>query len=69
MCSIGKSIDKVSRYFLYRDTKKYRDIRDTSIVINLVSQNLVTQNRMAYRIQRFAKLKAVARQFTRLNFF
>ena len=32
MCSIGKSIDKVSRYFWYRDTKKYRDIRDTSIV-------------------------------------
>ena len=23
MCSIDKSIDKVSRYFWYRDTKKY----------------------------------------------
>ena len=32
MCSIDKSIDKVSRYFWYRDTKKYRGIRDTSIV-------------------------------------
>jgi len=32
MCSIDKSIDKVSRYLWYRDTKKYRDIRDTSIV-------------------------------------
>ena len=27
-----KSIDKVSRYFWYRDTKKYRGLRDTSIV-------------------------------------
>ena len=26
------SIDKVSRYFWYCDTKKYRGIRDTSIV-------------------------------------
>jgi len=32
MCSIDKSIDKVSRYLWYRDTKKYRGIRDTSIV-------------------------------------
>jgi len=32
MCSIDKSIDKVSQYFWYRDTKKYRGIRDTSIV-------------------------------------
>jgi len=32
MCSIDKSIDKISRYFWYRDTKKYRGIRDTSIV-------------------------------------
>ena len=32
MCSIDKSIDKVSRYYWYRDTKKYRGIRDTSIV-------------------------------------
>ena len=32
MCSIDKSIDKVSRYLWYRDTNKYRDIRDTSIV-------------------------------------
>ena len=27
MCSIDKSIDKVSRYLWYRDTKKYRDTR------------------------------------------
>jgi len=32
MCSIDKSIDKVSRYFWYRDTEKYRGIHDTSIV-------------------------------------
>jgi len=32
MCSIDKSIDKVSRYYWYRDTKKYRGICDTSIV-------------------------------------
>jgi len=32
MCSIDKSIDKVSRYFWYCDTKKYRGIHDTSIV-------------------------------------
>ena len=32
MCSIDKSIDKVSRYFWYRDTKKYRGTRNTSIV-------------------------------------
>jgi len=32
MCSIDKSIDKVSRYFWYRDIKKYRGVRDTSIV-------------------------------------
>ena len=32
MWSIDKSIDKVLRYFWYRDTKKYRGTRDTSIV-------------------------------------
>jgi len=31
-CSIDKKYRKVLRYFWYRDTKKYRGIRDTSIV-------------------------------------
>jgi len=32
MCSIDKSIDKVSRYFWYRDISKYRQYRPSLIV-------------------------------------
>ena len=33
MCSIDKSIDKVSRYFWYRDISKYRQYRPSLVAV------------------------------------
>jgi len=67
MCSIDKSIDKVSRYFWYRDISKYRQYRPSlQCVMEVVLKPLQVQRKRSPDSKSF-HVRCVARQLSRIS--